>query len=79
VLLSVVWPPMLTLPVIYALLCLVWGAILALNARDSCALASGPAAIIMHMAWSIGFLMASLRELCWGRSKLSKGHHTQLT
>jgi succinoglycan biosynthesis protein ExoA len=39
----------------WALLCLTYGAVLALQRRDGWALLSGPAAMIMHLAWSAGF------------------------
>jgi succinoglycan biosynthesis protein ExoA len=71
VLLTPFWPPIVTLPSVYALLCLIWGAILAINARDLCTLASGPAAIIMHMAWSIGYSTEWLRAYWTDRTSLS--------
>ncbi|MDB5594156.1 MAG: glycosyltransferase family 2 protein [Hyphomicrobiales bacterium] len=45
----------------YLLLCLGWGAVLALREREPCALLAGPAAITMHMAWAIGFLTRLMR------------------
>jgi succinoglycan biosynthesis protein ExoA len=45
----------------YGLLCLAWGAAIAVREREPCALMAGPAAITMHMAWAIGFLMRLAR------------------
>ena len=48
------WP--LAIPAaVWALACLVMGAVLALRARSACVLMSGLAAMTMHLAWSIGF------------------------
>ena len=42
--------------------CLVFGASLGLRERTRCAFASGPAAIVMHLGWSIGFWSAFLKS-----------------
>lgn len=47
---------LLALPLLYALACLAWGAVLALRERQLCAVLSGVAAIVMHLAWGAGFL-----------------------
>lgn len=53
------WP--LGLPAaIWALACLGYGLLLGLRARDPCAAASGLAAMIAHLAWSIGFWRRTL-------------------
>jgi succinoglycan biosynthesis protein ExoA len=38
------------------LICLGYGAVLGLRAGQACAAASGVPAMIMHAAWSLGFL-----------------------
>jgi succinoglycan biosynthesis protein ExoA len=40
---------------VWALACLGYGVALAARERDPCVLASGPAAMIMHLAWSLGY------------------------
>jgi succinoglycan biosynthesis protein ExoA len=42
----------------YVLACLGWGALLAVREKDACLLASGVAALTMHMSWAVGFFMA---------------------
>jgi succinoglycan biosynthesis protein ExoA len=60
---------LLALPAaVWAILCIVIGALLAVRARSACALASGPAAMIMHAAWSTGFWKARLMRSQPGRS-----------
>jgi succinoglycan biosynthesis protein ExoA len=50
-----IWP-IAALPLaIWALFCLGYGLALALKAKNPALLASGPAAMIMHSGWSIGF------------------------
>jgi len=51
------WPAL-----IWAIICLVYGAKLALDANDKTVLLSGPAAMIMHMAWSLGFWNSLIRN-----------------
>jgi len=46
----------------WATVCLVYGGYLALKGRDLGTLASGPAAMIMHMGYSIGFWRAVVRQ-----------------
>jgi len=50
--------------VIYALVALGWGGVLALRARSRCAIAAGPAAIAMHMGWSFGFWAELVSARC---------------
>jgi len=50
----------LALPSHYALLAAGWGTGLAIAQRDFCLLMSGPAAIVMHLTWGIGFLRRML-------------------
>lgn len=45
----------------WATVCLGYGALLALRARDAAVLWSGPAAMTMHLGWSLGFLLRLLR------------------
>lgn len=47
---------------VWATLCLTYGAILALKARRLPVLLSGPAAMTMHLAWGTGFLAALTRQ-----------------
>lgn len=50
------WYPIAALPVLLWLgVCLMYGGILALRARSFDAAVSGPAAIVMHAGWSLGF------------------------
>lgn len=50
------WFGLAALPaMVWAMACLGYGAVLAAKARDGCVLASGPAAMIMHLAWSAGY------------------------
>ena len=48
---------------IWAGFCLVYGIVLGLRTKSCAAAASGLAAMIMHVAWSVGFWMSLLREL----------------
>jgi len=54
--LSLFAPVFLAFPLLYAALCCGWGLVLAAKAGDACAAMSGPAAMIMHMSWAVGFL-----------------------
>jgi succinoglycan biosynthesis protein ExoA len=54
--LAIFQPSFLLLPLLYALLCLLWGAALAIRERDACLAFSGIAAIVMHVSWGTGFL-----------------------
>ena len=40
---------------VWAMTCLAYGALLSVTRRDPAAVLSGPAAMIMHLAWSAGF------------------------
>jgi succinoglycan biosynthesis protein ExoA len=54
--------PALAVPAaLWALACLAYGAWLGLKARDACAAGAGIAAMIMHLAWSLGFWRQLLR------------------
>lgn len=46
--------------VLWLLACLGFGALLAFRQEERCVLLSGPAAIVMHFAWSLGFWEAAL-------------------
>jgi succinoglycan biosynthesis protein ExoA len=48
----------------WVLLCLGYGMCLGLKERSTSAAASGPAAMIMHVGWSLGFWRTVLRKLC---------------
>ena len=54
--LSLLEPLSLALPLLYAALCCGWGLMLAAKAGDGCLAMSGPAAMVMHMGWAVGFL-----------------------
>jgi succinoglycan biosynthesis protein ExoA len=43
-------------PAAYLALCLGWGVVASLRARDPWLLAMGPAAVVMHLSWAAGFL-----------------------
>jgi succinoglycan biosynthesis protein ExoA len=40
---------------LWALLCLTYGVVMGVQARNRCIAAAGPAAMIMHFGWSVGF------------------------
>ena len=46
----------------YLLACLGWGVVDAARGRDAASLLMGPAAIVMHLSWAIGFLQGRLRQ-----------------
>lgn len=49
------------LPLIgWVVLSLAFGALIGLKARSACALMAGPAAMIMHLAWGVGFIRQRL-------------------
>ena len=56
-------PMLLAIPASYALICLAWGALAALRARDPALLAMGLAAALMHHGWAVGFLRECLSRL----------------
>ncbi|MDB5455851.1 MAG: succinoglycan biosynthesis protein [Caulobacter sp.] len=56
------YAPMALPALAWAAACLIYGAALALRARDASTLLSGPAAMIMHLAWSAGFWSQVLRR-----------------
>ncbi len=49
-------PLFFALPLLYTVMCLVWGCGLALRAGSASVLLSGPAAMVMHLSWGAGFL-----------------------
>ncbi len=49
-------PGLLALPASYALLCVGWGVLASVRARDPALLGMGLAAAVMHHAWALGFL-----------------------
>ena len=59
--LSLIHPAFALLPLVYFLLCLGWGAVMAFRARDPWLLAVGPAAMIMHLSWAAGFISNIIR------------------
>ena len=52
---SWVWGAMLAPAVLWAVLCLGYGAVLTVTQRRLAVLWAGPAAMLMHLGWSIGF------------------------
>ena len=57
------WFPLFSVPaVIWAGICLGYGALIGLEQRSVCCLASGPAAMIMHLSWSAGFWTRLARQ-----------------
>ena len=71
--LGLLHPAFLLLPLAYVLICLLWGVAAALGAGDAWLLATGPAAMIMHLAWATGFLWrcAGFALLPWQRRRRS--------
>jgi len=57
-----VWWPAAVPALAWAGLCLIYGAALGLRRRDGWAMLSGPAAMVMHLAWSLGFWLQLLRR-----------------
>lgn len=60
-------PAFLLLPAIYAA-CLAWASVsVALSKRSLCGLLAGPAAAIMHVGWTVGFVgaMLTIRQPRW--------------
>jgi succinoglycan biosynthesis protein ExoA len=53
---STLHPAFLIFPLIYLAICHGFALVCAVRRRDSCLLAAGFAAMIMHFAWSLGFL-----------------------
>jgi succinoglycan biosynthesis protein ExoA len=63
--LAPVWPAAAAPAAAWALICCLYGAVIAVRQRSRCALLSGPAAMIMHAGWSAGFwaqLLCGWRE-----------------
>ncbi len=59
-LLSPLWPPLMIPFVVWILACLLYGFYLGLKLKEPCARNSGVAAILMHAAWSAGFIKTYL-------------------
>lgn len=57
----------------WATLCLGWGIVLAARMRNAAVLFSGPAAMLMHLGWSIGFWRQLPREWRQGRTRDWRG------
>ena len=70
--LAIFQPGFLLLPLLYAVVCLLWGASLAIREKDSCLAFSGVAAIVMHLSWGTGFLA----RLAGWRALASPGRRT---
>jgi len=60
---ALIWPPAAAPALAWAGVCCAYGAAIALAQSSPCALLSGPAAMIMHAGWSLGFWT----ELALGR------------
>ena len=54
------WWPAILPALAWAVICLVYGGVLGLKRRDAWAALSGLAAMIMHLAWSVGFVLQVL-------------------
>ena len=59
------WIYLLLPLVIWMTTCIVFGAILAIKSRSGMAAWAGPAAMVMHLAWGIGFSHELWRKLGW--------------
>jgi succinoglycan biosynthesis protein ExoA len=62
--LSLLHPIFLIIPLIYFAICHGFALVSAIREREACLLASGLAAMIMHFAWSFGFLGSVTAGLC---------------
>jgi succinoglycan biosynthesis protein ExoA len=60
--LAVANPAFSAVAILYALACTTWGLALAIQQRQICAALSGPAAVVMHMSWAIGFVRSVLKR-----------------
>ena len=67
--LAIVHPAFLAVPAGYVGACTAWGLALAAQQRQACVMLSGPAAIIMHMSWAVGFVHRLLRRSVRGLSR----------
>ena len=55
--------PLMALPAVcYVGACLLWGALQAARRRDPALVWMGPAAIVMHLAWAVGFLDGRIKR-----------------
>jgi succinoglycan biosynthesis protein ExoA len=76
---SLLWPmaSILAAPAIFwAMACLIYGLVLGLHERNGCACAVGIAAMLMHLGFSIGFIVEMVKQKVIGRSRPRLG--TQL-
>jgi succinoglycan biosynthesis protein ExoA len=71
--LAIFQPWLLLVPLLYVLLCLLWGAGLAIGEKDGWLVFSGVAAIVMHVSWGAGFLA---RLVGWRPQQASAGNRT---
>ena len=56
--------PQLALPLLlYVTICLIWSIGLAFRHRDIALVLSGPAAVVMHISWGVGFLRFTLNSI----------------
>jgi succinoglycan biosynthesis protein ExoA len=67
--LAIVHPVFLAVPASYVGLCVAWGLVLAAQQRQACLALSGPAAVIMHMSWAVGFVQKMARQLSHKRAR----------
>lgn len=61
--LALIDPRALLVPAAYIALCLITGIFVAVREKDPAALASGVAAIVMHMSWASGFLVGLAKSM----------------
>ncbi len=66
-----IWLYLLAPLALWAAICMIYGVILAIRDRSFCAAWAGPAAIVMHLAWGIGFFRELTHRLEW-HSPISK-------
>ncbi len=80
------WPTLAAGALIYPLACLSWAACQAVRRRDPWLTAAGPALIVMHMGWAIGFLHQVARpgaappsrgRACFNQSPMPVIRHAQ--
>lgn len=60
--LSTVWWGFAVPPLLYLAMCLFVGCVLAIKARDPWLVAAGPAAVLMHLSFGVGFLRTMLAK-----------------
>jgi succinoglycan biosynthesis protein ExoA len=70
--LSLLWPmaSVLAAPaMLWAAACLIYGFVLGLQERNGCACASGFAAMLMHLGFSVGFIAQMVKQKALGNSR----------